>query len=293
MTRTVLVVNRSSGKSDPDVVTEVRAELAGLGEVELCAPESFDGFADDVLAAASRAGLLVVAGGDGTMNCVLDAVAGRLDDLVLGLVPMGTGNDLARTLELPTDPVEAARALVEGEVAEVDLGRACGAGVERLFLNACMGGFPVEANEAIDGDLKRRLGPLAFWVGGARAVAELTRSTVRMNDVELDGCVAAGVGNGKTCGGGMTIWPDAEPDDGLLDGCALGAPNAAAAVRLAAKVKSGTHEELDSVRRERAGAIRIDSSPAMEFNVDGELLGLTTPATFELVGKVRMRSRRS
>jgi diacylglycerol kinase (ATP) len=208
---------------------------------------------------------------------------------VLALVPMGTGNDLARTLSLPLEPVDAARAIVAGAAGEIDLCHASGAGAERLFVNACMGGFPVEVNSAIDEDLKSRLGPLAFWFGGARAAAALTRTTVTMNGVGVDDCVAVGVGNGRTCGGGLAVWPRAAPDDGLLDGCALPATNHAAALRLAAKVRSGTHEELDEVRVERASSVHISSDPAVELNVDGELVGLRTPATFEVVGRVRIK----
>jgi diacylglycerol kinase (ATP) len=101
--------------------------------------------------------------------------------------------------------------------------------------------------------------------------------------------VAAGVGNGQTCGGGIRVWPSAAIDDGLLDGCALGASNHAAAVALAAKVKRGSHEELESVVTARAEKITIRSEPDIGINVDGELIGLRTPATFERVGAFRMR----
>lgn len=287
--RVALVVNPSSGSSDPEVLERVEDTLGALGEVSIVAPATIDEFDGMVADAARRSDLTVVAGGDGTMNRTVNAVAQHLQDVVLGLVPMGTGNDLARTLELPPDPLGAARALVAGGVRELDVGRASGTGAERIFLNACIGGFPIEVNEAIDDDLKRRLGPGAFWVGGAKAAAELTRTTVRMDGVELPDCVAAGVGNGKTCGGGIAIWPSAVPDDGLLDGCALAASGHAAGLRLATKIKGGAHEELDSVRTRRAPCIRIESEPAIEINVDGELVGLTTPATFELAGRVGVR----
>jgi diacylglycerol kinase (ATP) len=267
----------------------IASVLAALGEVVVCEPRSLEDFDRDVNDAARNAGLVVVAGGDGTINCVVNALEDRLDELVLGLVPMGTGNDLARTLKLPFDPLEAATKVVEGTVRSIDFGHAWGGGVRRLFTNACIGGFPVAVNEAITADTKKRLGPAAFWLGGARAAVDLERRLVRLNDVEVRDCLAAGVGNGRTCGGGVEVWTAAVPDDGALNGCALGAPNHTRALQLAAKLRSGLHEELDGVATEVAGQIRIDADPPMEINVDGDLVGLTTPATFAIAGRLRVR----
>jgi diacylglycerol kinase (ATP) len=284
-----VVANASSGSADSEVLRSVCEVVSALGPVEVRVPPSAERFRDDVVDAASRSDLLVVAGGDGTLNLVVDALADRLGDVVLGLVPMGTGNDLARTLGIPDDPVRAANSLVKGRDRALDLGRARGPNVDRLFANACIGGFPVEMNQAIDADLKRRLGPAAFWVGGAKAAVKLERTVVRMNSVEVPDCLAVGVGNGRTSGGGIPVWPSARVDDGLLEGCALGAHDHAAAARLALKLKSGEHAELEGVVTTRARTITIDSDPPIEINVDGELVGLMTPATFEIVDRFKLR----
>ncbi|MDQ3953367.1 MAG: YegS/Rv2252/BmrU family lipid kinase, partial [Actinomycetota bacterium] len=242
----------------------------------------------DLTEAARDAEVVVVAGGDGTLNHAVNALADRLDEVRFALVPLGTGNDFARTLGVPDDPAEAARLVAGGGIRSFDLGRASGGGVSRLFVNACMGGFPVHVDEAIDEETKRVLGPLAFWVGGAKAATGLRRSTIRIDGIEVPDCVAAGVGNGRTCGGGIAVWPDADPADGSLDGCALGAPNAAAAIRLLLKVRAGEHAGLDGVGTVRGPRIEIDADPPIELNVDGELVGLTTPATFEIAGRLSM-----
>jgi diacylglycerol kinase family enzyme len=203
---------------------------------------------------------------------------------------MGTGNDLARTLDLPQDPAEAARGLVDARERELDVSRASGPGVDRLFVNACMGGFPVDVNEAIEeGDMKRRLGPLAFWVGGAKALTDMTRFTAEVNDLAVENCVAVGVGNGRTCGGGIEVWPQADPADGLLDACALPVNAPAGAVKLAAKVRDGQHLDLEGVTTTRGSRIEIGASEDIEFNVDGELVGLKAPAVFEVIGSLTMR----
>jgi diacylglycerol kinase (ATP) len=283
----VVVFNASSGGADDDIQAEVRAALELGRSLQVLTPKDQDSFDDEVRRAAADADVVVSAGGDGTLNCTLNALRDSLDRVTLGLVPMGTGNDLARTLGLPDDPVEAATGLLNGRTVSIDVSRATGPDVDRLFLNACMGGFPVEVNQAIDEDTKKKLGPLAFWLGGAKALKELTTSTLSVNGIAVADCVAAGVGNGRTCGGGMEVWPSAQVDDGRLNACALAASGIAQAVNLAAKVKQSTHEELDNVTTTSSSKITIKAEPPLEFNVDGELVGLRSPATFEIVSSVK------
>ena len=269
----------SSGFSD-DVRPVVERGLPGA--------EWFTPGEGDLVAAAADADVVVIAGGDGSLNHAVNDLEDRLGELRFGLIPAGTGNDFARSAGIPDDPSEAARVIASGTARDFDVCRASGGDVTRLFVNACMGGFPVQVNEAIDEDTKRKLGPLAFWVGGVKAATDLKRSTVTMNGVEVPDCVAAGVGNGRTCGGGIEVWPAADPSDGVLDACALGAPNAAAAARLLLKVRGGEHGGLDGVATVTGGRIEIDADPPIELNVDGELVGLETPATFEIVSGARM-----
>nr|MBA2599238.1 YegS/Rv2252/BmrU family lipid kinase [Actinomycetota bacterium] len=288
--KTLLISNAQSGGSDEETVATIASVLRQLGDVEPISPTSLESFYDEVGAAGRRSDLIVVAGGDGTFNSMINALKDDLAGRSFGLVPMGTGNDLARTLGLPEDPVEAARGLVDGRERSLDVSRASGAGVERLFVNACMGGFPVDVNEAIEGgDLKKRLGPLAFWVGGAKALTNMTRFTAQVNDVEVENCVAVGVGNGKTCGGGIEVWPDADPADGQLDACALPVTGPAEAVKLAAKVRDGKHLDIEGVATTRGSRIEISASEDIEFNVDGELVDLSAPAVFEIVDALTIR----
>jgi diacylglycerol kinase (ATP) len=290
----VLVIsNSASGASDPEALARVERELARLGPVSMLAPDSVESFDREVAAAAGGRDVVVVAGGDGTFNRALNALRDRLADVNLGLVPMGTGNDFARTLGLPRDARAAARVLVQGIDREVDVWRARSSGVDRLFVNACMGGFPVEVNEAIDESLKRRFGPLAFWVGGAKAASDLTRYDIVIGGRSVPDCVAAGVGNGRTCGGGIRMWPEADPGDGVLDACALHADSVVDALKLAATVKSGGHVGLDEVTTLRAARIEVTSEPPISFNIDGELVGLESPVVFERAGTVRVRAPRS
>lgn len=287
--RVLLVTNPSSGSADdldPDALIDA---LGGPARVTHVAP-STDDLEATLRSAAPEADLLVVAGGDGTLHVVVDALGDLLRDVTLGLVPMGTGNDLARTLGVPNEPLDAARAIAGGEDRTIDLGFAEGAGgVQRRFLNASIGGFPVAVDAAVSDGLKRTVGAPAYTVAAAKVAADLPRFTVTIDDQTVEDCVAAGVGNGRTVGGGIPMWPDADPGDGLLDGCAVPAAGAVDAVRLGLRVRRGTHEQIPDVVMVRAREISIDADPVMEMNVDGELIGIRTPVTFGLDGTVTIR----
>ena len=288
--RVVVVSNSSSGSSDTETLDRICERHSLLGEIERVEPGSVASFGDEVRAAlVSDDDLIVAAGGDGTMNCMLNGFAGDLEGRTFAVVPMGTGNDLARTLGIDPDPIAAAEGIVAGREVELDVGRADGGDVTRLFINACMGGFPVKVNRAIDGDVKERFGPLAFWVGGLRAASDLTRWQVKVDGDSYDDVVAIGVGNGKTAGGGITVWPDAAPDDGALDLCILPAEGVGSALKIAASVKRGAHRSIEGVVFKRAARFEISADPELEFNCDGELIDLTAPVTFELVDRLRMR----
>ena len=281
---TLIVVNPVAGGYGDLPLDEMRA-TAGT---EVVAPRSVTSFRAEVTAAARGVERIVVAGGDGTFNHALNAFDHRFDGITWGLVPAGTGNDLARTLGLPDDPMAAFEIAVGTDVRELDVGRARGQGVVRLFINACMGGFPVDVDEEATKEMKDRFGPFAFWVAGARAATRFDRTTVTIDGRPLEDCVAVGVGNGRSAGGGIEVWPEADPSDGLLDACALAIPGPASAAKLIPRLLRGTHEGIDEVSTARGGRLEIDSDPPIEFNVDGDLIGMKTPVTFEVCGKLPM-----
>jgi diacylglycerol kinase (ATP) len=285
--RAAVVFNPGSGQSGEELQSEVMAALRGLGDVRAVRPSSEETFAEEVRSGAEGADIVVAGGGDGTLSLVANALEARLSQLTLAVIPLGTGNDFARTLGLPSDPLEAAASLAAATVRAVDIGAVSGSGVRRLFVNGCLGGFPVEANKAIDADLKRKLGPLAFVVGGARGLGDLEPATIVAAGRRITDCIAVGVGNGRTAGGGIEMWPSARPDDGLLDLCALSATSITAAVTLGAKVKTGNHEVAEGTVMELGAEFVVDADPPMEFNVDGELVGLLTPARFAIAGRAR------
>lgn len=283
----LLVVNEISGGSGDASTEDLSEALADLSEVEVWSCEDRSEFADRLRASATGVDHVVVAAGDGTLNLAIEALEDSHDRLIFGVIPMGTGNDLARTLGVPLDPIEAAKAICSGVERTVDVGAVVHDYRRRLFINACMGGFPVAADQAITEETKERLGPLAFWLGGAKAAADLTRYSVRVDGTEHDDVLAVGIGNGRTAGGGIEVFPEAKTDDGLLDICVMGAAGIFETLKLATKVKSGSHADEAHVTYMRASAVEIRAEPSLEFNVDGEVEGIATPLRFEIGGKVR------
>jgi diacylglycerol kinase (ATP) len=290
MKRVAAVFNPGSGRSEESLRSEILAVLRRLGEVRLVQPSSEQSFGEDVRSGTEDADLVVSGGGDGTLSLILNALEARLSELTLAVLPLGTGNDFARTMGLSSDPLEAAKSLTTAATREVDVGRASDGSLRRLFVNGCLGGFPVKANQAIDPGVKRKLGPLAFVVGGARALGDLDRSSVVVDGHQVTDCIAVGVGNGRTAGGGVEMWPSARPDDGFLDLCALSATSVPEALVLAGRARVGAHEDAQGAVMIRGREFVVEADPPMEFNVDGELVGLRTPARFATVGTVRFLS---
>jgi diacylglycerol kinase (ATP) len=288
VTRFLVVSNSSSGSASDETLKQVVDELRQQGNVAELSPSDMSSFDDEVRREVRRDDIVVSAGGDGTLHCLVNALHDRLADLTLAVIPMGTGNDFARTLGLAEDPVEAAKALGDATSKEFDVGSARGPGTHRLFINACMGGFPVAVNQAIDEKLKKRVGPLAFWAGGVKVASDLPRFDVEVNDIRFEDCVAVGVGNGMTAGGGIRVFPDADPTDGKLDLCVLTVSGIAAGLKLAVDVKRGEHVDSKNAFAAQDACFVVKSTPQMEFNCDGDLVDLRSTVTFEAHAKVRI-----
>lgn len=285
MQRILLVTNPSAGSSEGLDRAALRDHLEAFGEVQPFEASGPEELSAEIPEAARGADVVAIAGGDGSLNLVVNALEDQLETATFLLLPGGTGNDFARTLGVPQDVMEAAGLARSGRKRSVDVGQAEWDGGRRLFVNASMGGFTVEVNRAIDEDLKKKVGPLAFWIGGAKAATDLKRFTATANGVVIEDCVAIGIGNGRTCGGGIEVWPAASPDDGSLDVCALPVSSALDAAKLLKRIKNGEHVELDGVRAFQAREVILDADPSIELNLDGELVGLRTPASFRCIAR--------
>ncbi len=282
-----VIVNPASGRGKADAAERAIRRVAREEGLEIEVVRSRDG--DDPLRwaeSAEREGFraLVVAGGDGTAGAAARGLLAAGSGLPLGIVPLGTGNGLARVLRVPLDPGRAFRTLVAGRAVPLDvldvtcLGDDGGAHetVALLFVGA---GLDADLNRDADRSAKARFGFLAYVAAGLRNLVRLRAHRVRLTiDGESHGVAAHTVtifNGGRLELAGVAVGPDADPHDGRADVAVLHATGFVEG--LASVVRMATRE---GSRRYFAPASRVhvDARPPLTVHVDGEVVG-TTPLT--------------
>ena len=228
---------------------------------------------------------IIAAGGDGTLNEVVNGVAEHAANIRVGLLPLGTGNDFARSLNLPATVGENIAILSVANTRRIDLIRVRSDQV-RYFVNVSAGGFSGLVNEKLTPELKRTWGPLAYVRSAAAALPEMHayRTEVQLGEGEslaLD-LYNVIVANGRFVAGGLPVAPEADPGDGLLDVILIPKRSTAEMVLLAAQIVLGNHLRSESILFRRTSQLSVTSQPGMWFNADGELVG-NEPATFEII----------
>ena len=232
--------------------------------------------------AAGGHDLVVVGGGDGTVSFAAGRLAGT--GTVLGVLPLGTANDLARTLEIPANLDAACAALADGKVVDIDLGRVNG----EPFLNVASVGLSVGVTESLSPRLKRWLGPLAYGVAAVRAYARHKPFRARLEfpegdheTLELEDMLQVAIGNGRHYGGGNAVSPTAGIDDHTLDVYAIPGAPLREHVRIARLLKDGSFVERDGVHHLTSQHVRLVTEPPLPVNLDGEI-ATVTPADFTI-----------
>ena len=235
--------------------------------------------ARELALSAARAGeVVVVVGGDGMIGAVADVLR-TVDGALLGIVPAGRGNDLARVLSIPADPERACEVIACGRPRPIDLGEIGG----RAFVGIASVGFDSEANR-IANLAPARLGQGVYLYGALRAL--LSWRPARF-ELELDGPgerdpgrrdpgrrsvsgYTVAVANSKAYGGGMLLAPGARLDDGLLDVVTIGRMPKLRFLANLPRVFRGTHVALDLVTLERAGEVEIACDRPFTVYADGD-----------------------
>jgi len=274
----VVISNPASGGGSGARVAARAADLLrsrGCEVVELAGRDAVEAEALVGRAVADAPDLLVVVGGDGMVHLALQAVSGS--DVRLGLVPAGTGNDVARYLDVPRGDVGAAvDVLLDGveralDVAVVERGPGS---EDRRFLTVMAAGFDAVVNE--------RANAMRWPRGQARytlaTLAELRTLAPIPYVLELDGrteqleATMVAVGNGPSFGGGLRITEGAELDDGLLDVVVIAPLSRRELVRTYPRLFRGSHVDHPAYTHHRVQRVRVEA-PGITAYADGERLG--------------------
>ena len=285
MARRLLIANAGAGSAEDEAVDRAAAVLGRAGGVRVARTADLDELA--AVLAEERDADVVVAGGDGSLHACVNALhraaPERLRQQPLGVVPMGTGNDLATHLGLPDDPAAAAEVAVTGRTRRLDL-LALDHGVVAVNADhAGIGALAATRGEA----LKSVAGPLAYRLGALAVAADPVDWTVT---VTADGVVAhdgpvlfVAVALGPTVGGGVELAPDADPSDGTAEVLVVGAVDGLLGrLRLAASAAKGEHVDRPEVQVHRGADITIEGDP-MPHDVDGELTDPLARVRYEVV----------
>lgn len=273
-----LIVN-TQARAGQDLFAAAQEMLAGQGTpIEAARGLENPGLLADTIRELADAGHdpIIVGGGDGSLSTAATVLAGRRT--TLGILPLGTANDFARTLGIPQELEGACTAIAHGVVTAVDTG----VFGERRFLNLASVGLAGEVSKVVPHWLKRFFGPLAYPIGTAYAFLHHAPFNARLTfpdgdhpPVVLRRLLQIGIGNGRYYGGGMLIAPDAGGRDGLLDVYAIEWRRWRRLLPVARALKTGRHVDLPGVCYYRTSAVTVQTRPALEINVDGDLDGVT------------------
>jgi lipid kinase YegS len=226
-------------------------------------------YARDAVAEMPRA--IVAVGGDGTVNEVLNGIAGT--DVALGIVPLGTANDFARQARISDNPESALGTILRKDAVRIDAASLN----ERRFLNVSTGGIGALVTASVSKDTKARLGPLAYALSSLRHLARSRsfRGRFVSPGLEYDGAFSFfAVGNARRTGGGRAITPGASVTDGLLDVLIVEALPRMELARVGLALRRGAHVDSPGVHYAQVPELSLRAERPVPVNVDGEFAQL-------------------
>ncbi|QOC21455.1 lipid kinase [Wenzhouxiangella sp. AB-CW3] len=267
MSQSTLMICNPGSRSGNNPLQNLRERLAALGEVEFRQPDHPGQIPELIREHGPNSDRIVLGGGDGTINLALDALLEV--DRPLGILPLGTANDLARSLGLPVDLERAMDVIVLGQVRRIDVAKAN----DVTFINAIGMGLGPRMTQEMDSEEKSRFGILAYLLGILRALRGQRHFKAR---IDFDGktrrydCLQVTVANGIHYGGGMTIADDAKIDDGKLDVLVVSYQGYLRLLASSLRLRSGNMRAADTVHHFRCRSASITTQPDQEVTADGE-----------------------
>jgi diacylglycerol kinase (ATP) len=247
-------------------------------------------------AAGDGAKLLVVVGGDGSVNEVANGIAG-LPDVELAVIARGTGWDFVRTYDIPREVAAAVEVALNGRTREIDLGRAHfrrwdGSEAESIFANIASAGMSGAIAQRANETTKALGGKVSYAWATFAVFARWKTSEVRVtvgDEVRTGRMHDVVVANGRYFGGGMMMCPEAEPDDGLFDVLLIGDLTKRDLIVTLPKTYKGRHLPHPKAELLRGATVAVEAPEPLPIELDGEQPG-TTPVRFDVVPKaLRLR----
>jgi diacylglycerol kinase (ATP) len=243
--------------------------------------------AGDAKSLAARAvaegyGMVVAAGGDGTINEVINGLG--VADAALGILPLGTVNVFARELGIPVRTEAAWNIIKNGRTRTIDLARAQANGATRHFVQLAGVGFDAQAVRAASWELKKKIGPLSYvWAGLKTISSKPIKVEIAVNGSSpCASGVAVLIGNGRFYGGPFPLFPKARLDDGLIDICVFEQCGYWDVLRYGQGILRGVHTKLRGVQYFQVDQLICSATAATAYQVDGEDAG-DVPVTFSVL----------
>lgn len=272
--KTRLILNPTAGSAHKN--EELIDSLQQHDAIEVCITEGA-GDAQRLARKGAEAGVtrVIAAGGDGTVNEVLNGLSAHLAQVTLGVLPMGTGNDLSRSLGLPQMPMKVLPHLLnDGTTRQLDVLRVKHGDKTRIALNHINAGYGNLIAEEVSAEDKQTWGPFAYMASAASQVwdREAYRTQICCNgaDLEVIDAVNIFVVNGRTIAGGFRVAPRASMEDGLFEVIVMRSGSLVELAEMAAMTLAGKLAESQHVVARAVHSLHIESDPPMTFNVDGE-----------------------
>ena len=254
------------------------------------------GEAEELSAAAAGEGheRVIVVGGDGTVQEAVNGLVAGGDGVGIGIVPVGSGNDLARSLRLPRDAAEAWTVAIGEAARPIDVGRAVdGEGRTRQFASAGGIGFDAQVAAAMATRKGWQRGQAGYLL---TTLSELRRFENRELRLTIDGrsttqkVLFMAIANGEYYGGGMRIAPGATVDDGRIDLCIVGDVSRITALRQLANLYRGTHVRHPQVTLDSGRSLVVEGDAETRIHLDGEPWGRLPLSVMVEPGRIRVAS---
>jgi len=275
MKRARIIYNPTSGREHfkKEIATVLdRLEQAGYETSAHATKGAGDATKAAEIAVERKYDLIVIAGGDGTINEVIAGVAEADYRPKIGIIPAGTTNDFARALSIPREVDKAVDIIVKGLKKKLDIGKVN----DHYFVNIAGGGDLTELTYDVPIKMKAALGQLAYYLKGIEMLPSLKPVSAK---IEYDDRVFEGeimlflVANTNSVGGFEKIAPNALIDDGYFDLVILKKINLAEFLRIATAALRGTHTEDENIIYTQAKRIKVTPKEKMLLNIDGEYGG--------------------